>query len=162
MYRFLNGRSSHTNSNVFGIGQKLIFWKIEIYGIVFLTKNSSMLQLWNWYPWEVVIFDPIEWQAKKVFLDSETWQDLKKKLNTTTTRYVEIWGISYFWSDIRSFWEVKLPKWLDHLVYKSGQISKKENQHKILVEYTRLLKTGSTFHGEESVFNFLTLSNDKI
>lgn len=117
-----------------------------------------MLQLWNWYPWEVVIFDPIEWQAKKVFLDSETGQDLKRKLNTTTTRFVEIGGISYFWSDIRSFGEVKLPKWLDHLLYKSGQINKKENQHKVLVEYTRLLKIWSTFHWEDQVFSFLSLT----
>lgn len=65
--------------------------------------------------------------------------------------------MNYFWSDIRAFGVVKIPKWLDELIFKSGKISKKENQHRVLVEYTRLISVGSTFHGEDSVFVFLSL-----
>lgn len=93
-----------------------------------------------------------------MYIDDETATRIKKELKSPDIRYVEFGGDMFFWSDVRSVERVKIPEWLDELLFKSGQITKKENQKKVLKELTRRKKIGSKFHGVDDVFSFLVLN----
>lgn len=119
---------------------------------------SETKLLWTGYPWEVVIYDNIERENRQIFIDEGSALRIKTELKRGDIRFVDIAGDLFFWSDVKKVERIKVPQWLDDLLFKSGKITKKENIKKVLNEVTRLRKQGRKFYDEENVLNFLSFN----